>query len=230
MFKINEVKKVIEVILNKNHHNVLTANKFNTLLNIVIFKVYNYYIDLYRNNDYKKQIQRDGLSFNRLQGILNTFLTPINISSGEGGYYYYPDDCEFANSLSYNNEIIEFVDAKKSIILKSLDGYLDVTKDAMVAIDLGNKCEVITYEDEPDFIKLWYYRSPKVPKWTSSIIGNTEIFNPAAKDFQDIEFPNSVIPKIILEMCYLVGINLRESDVAQLMNNEINEEYKQEMI
>ena len=74
-----------------------------------------------------------------------------------------------------------------------------------------------------------YVRVPADPKWTYTVVSNTELFNPAAGDYQDFELHPSEFSNIVIRMASYFGINLKEEQVinyAELMKQkkEVKEE------
>jgi hypothetical protein len=67
----------------------------------------------------------------------------------------------------------------------------------------------------PYNLNLRYIRKPLDPKWTYTIVSNTELFNNAAGDYQDFELHPSEYTNIVIRMLSYFGVNLREIDVAR---------------
>lgn len=221
--KINVIKKAIGTILNKNHYGVLTPEKFNNLISLVNMKIFTYFIDLYRIDDYKKKLDREGLSFKYVKSVIDSFITRSPVYKDADNFFLYPNDFEMLSHVKG----VEFVDFKKAEEVEKLDGYLNIVEDNnTLGIDYGEKFETIP-NDAASTYMVYYYKTPKTPKWTYIKVDNTAVFNPGVSDYQDIEFPASVIPRFVIELAYLFGIHLRESDVVQLMDKEGDMEYKQ---
>tara|TARA_R110002167_G_scaffold331706_1_gene538396 strand:+ start:40049 stop:40756 length:708 start_codon:yes stop_codon:yes gene_type:complete len=60
-----------------------------------------------------------------------------------------------------------------------------------------------------------YLRLPADPKWTYSIVGTTELYNPAETDAQDFELHEAEFANITIQMLSYFGVNIREGDIAK---------------
>jgi hypothetical protein len=70
-----------------------------------------------------------------------------------------------------------------------------------------------------------YVRYPIPPNWTYATLSNgTPLFNSAAIDYQDFELPLSDEPGIVAKICQYIGIEIREADVYQFGQAQIQEE------
>jgi hypothetical protein len=74
-----------------------------------------------------------------------------------------------------------------------------------------------------------YLRTPADPNWTYTVVGGTELFNPADVDYQDFELHESEFSNIVVRMLSYFGINIREAEVTQYaealkQKNEVREE------
>ena len=77
----------------------------------------------------------------------------------------------------------------------------------------------------PGDIKAQYIRYPKPPQWTfTTLVGGEPLYNPSASTFQDFELPLSDEPALIAKICQYVGIEIREAEVYQFGQNEINQD------
>jgi hypothetical protein len=64
-----------------------------------------------------------------------------------------------------------------------------------------------------------YLRYPRDPKWTwQTLSGGEPLFHQSATDYQDFELPISEMPILIVKICRLAGVEIREADVVQVMN------------
>ena len=96
-----------------------------------------------------------------------------------------------------------------------------------IGLRIGSKIKVkpSTIQDN---VKLHYLRQPLVPKWTYVIVNNTELFNPSAPDFQDIDMHPSEEDDIVNRICIKMGINLKERDLEESAVRKESEKFNQE--
>jgi hypothetical protein len=65
-------------------------------------------------------------------------------------------------------------------------------------------------------IKCDYFRYPKVPKWTYSLLASGEpVFNQSQPDYQDFELPTEDEYKLVTKILEYCGIVIREIEVSQ---------------
>lgn len=65
-------------------------------------------------------------------------------------------------------------------------------------------------------IKCDYFRYPKVPKWTYSLLASGEpVFNQSQADYQDFELPTEDEYKLVTKILEYCGIVIREIEVSQ---------------
>ena len=73
-----------------------------------------------------------------------------------------------------------------------------------------------------------YLRYPRDPKWTwQTLSGGEPLFHQSAADYQDFELPISDMPILIIKICRLAGVEIRETEVIQIMNAQ--ELYKKQL-
>jgi len=76
-------------------------------------------------------------------------------------------------------------------------------------------------------INVRYIRKPLDPKWTYTVVGGKELYDPTNGSFQDFELDYSEFTNIVLKMLTYFGINLREAEVvqvAEIMKDKIKQE------
>lgn len=96
-----------------------------------------------------------------------------------------------------------------------------------IGLRLGNRIKVLP-ETIKEEVTLYYLRNPKIPKWTYIYVDDTELFNPSAADFQDIDMHPSEEDDIVSRVCIKMGINLKESDLEASSTRKESEKFNQE--
>lgn len=143
-------------------------------------------------------------------------------------YFNLPSDLRYIDSVYYNdNNQVEF--CKHNRDFKLLLNYADTlpTTTNPIGLRVGEKIKIAptTIIDE---VKISYLRNPLIPNWTYTVVGGTELFNPSATDFQDIDLHPSEENKVVLMTLKRFGINLKEEDLMQITTNKETTEFNQD--
>jgi hypothetical protein len=69
-------------------------------------------------------------------------------------------------------------------------------------------------------VEATYFRYPKVPKWTFTLIGNEPVFNQSQPDYQDFEIGMQNETSLVVKILQYCGISIRETLVAQFGKQE----------
>tara|TARA_R110002020_G_scaffold33491_3_gene101937 strand:- start:25183 stop:25953 length:771 start_codon:yes stop_codon:yes gene_type:complete len=69
------------------------------------------------------------------------------------------------------------------------------------------------YPKDLSSVELTYLHRPIVPNWASTIVNDRPIYNPGAST--DLEWAEQVFNEIAIRILAFVGVNLRESELAQ---------------
>lgn len=131
-------------------------------------------------------------------------------------YFDLPANLRYIDSVHYlNYNEVEF--CKHNREFKLLLRYEDATPtvENPIGLRVGNKLRIAPTSIRSN-LKISYLRNPKVPNWTYTVVGGTELFNPSAEDFQDIDLHPSEENKVVLGTLKRFGINLKEADLTQL--------------
>lgn len=146
--------------------------------------------------------------------------------NGSSETFNVPDDYNFYESLWFGDAEITEIDNGERVMIK----HPDIAPSEMYPIFLihGYGIEVIP-DTISDKVKMYYYRNPKTPKFTYQSLGGGQIlFDPSKSDYQDIELPESVFDLLQVEIAIYLGVQLKMTDVVQIMEKEdsINEQLK----
>lgn len=146
----------------------------------------------------------------------------------EAPYFKLPTDLRYMDAVAYLDENdIEFCKNNKEFKLRA--GYNDVRPTVTYPIGLliGDKIKVAPASIIED-VTISYLRKPKVANWTYIVIGGTEIFNPSASDFQDIDLHPSEENNVVMRTLNRFGINLKEEDITAITQNQSAQDFNQE--
>ena len=69
-------------------------------------------------------------------------------------------------------------------------------------------------------VEATYFRYPKVPKWTFTLIGNQPVFDQSQLGYQDFEIGDQNETSLVVKILQYCGISIRETLVAQFGKQE----------
>lgn len=146
----------------------------------------------------------------------------------EEPYFKLPADLQYIDSVYYNyvNEV-EFCKDNKEF--KLLANFSDTRPSNSYPIGLliGDRIKVAPTAINTS-LTISYLRKPKFANWTFIVIDGTEIFNPDAPDFQDIDLHPSEEANVVMRTLKRFGINLKENDLVAVTQNESAQDFNQE--
>jgi hypothetical protein len=213
---INDIYNITRFILNKESRGYITPLQFNTFAkqaqqDIVDDYFYDYnkasVSRIARAND--KQILR------KTRENMDTFISaPTTLTYDDiNGVFNQPSDLYTTINLTYNGKEIELLDRDK-INYHLQDDFSGSNIFYPTYIKYGG-----TYRVFPDTIhtnvKLTYFRNPKDPNWTYTVVGDNPIFNGSLPGFQDLEIGFDDKFEIIIKILKYCGLNIREADIVQ---------------
>lgn len=220
---IDLIYKTLLAIINKDNQGYVSPTEFNLMLNNVQMEIFRSYFEDENRDKTRYQMNKIGrgyanLAFNQRQMITQfaeyTSLTaPASINPWS--VYTLPEDLYFIEHdgvSSANGKV--FDEVERNSVARMLGTEVAPTVTYPIYEDYGDY--IRTYPKSIKTINLRYIRKPKMPKWTYTVVGNSEMFNPAASDFQDIELHESEFSNIVLRLLSHFGINLREAEVVQI--------------
>jgi hypothetical protein len=226
---INHVRNTVLSILNKENRGYITPEQFNSYAAHAQQGIFNLYFAEYAKMVSLKNARRLSADYGdrvrEIQSNIDTF-TKVQSIAKSGNGYPKPNDLFKPLSLRYNgNEIVQIPLHKETFVDKANLTAPSVTYP--VYVDKDNVFNVKPSTITSD-IELVYVRNPLTPKWTYTLVLDEPVFNPSASDYQDFElgFDDSIA--LVLEICKLAGVTIREADVVTFANNaDVLESQKQ---
>jgi hypothetical protein len=213
---INNVRNTVLTILNKENRGYLTPEQFNSYARYAQQNIFNQYFSEYTNMVAMKNARRLSSDYGdrvrELQASIERFTTVVTLSK-VGDSYPKPIDLFKPLSLRYNGKVIDEVSVSKEMYLDAanLSGPSELYP---VFVDKNNK-----YFIKPSTLtgaaELVYVRTPSEPKWTYVMVADNPIFNPSALDYQDFELGADDEVALVLEICKLAGVTIREAEITQ---------------
>lgn len=141
--------------------------------------------------------------------------------------YTLPGDLRWLDTVLYEGEEITEATGPKVFALLNKPGQLCVAKESGLYLQDDSQIQVIPVSINGKIV-IWYLRNPKQPKWTYTTIDGTDIHNPAASDFQDVDMHISEEDNLTRRVLLKMGINLKEQDLVAYMNQQESEEFTKE--
>lgn len=178
--------------------------------------------------------QNRGLIGNGLENMPDDIIEKMQHFSEEAsltftsGYFTLPGDVRDIDTILYLDKH-EIVLSKNTNQFNHIANFKHTTPTINCPIGLrsGNKIKVLPATIQ-DNVKLFYLRNPLIPKWTYTLFQDTELFNPSASDFQDIDMHPSEEDDIVTRVCVKMGINLKEPDLEASATRKESEKFNQE--
>lgn len=234
MASVNQVYNTLKDLANKDQRGFVTPTVFNNFAPVAQAKIFN---DLFQQLNVAKNMKLRGLDVQRhlsamkqIEEDLSTFSKTETVSQTNGTFAK-PDDLAKIISLrTYGNYVfgtttsttidVMYDEEKLEYILQS-----DLSKpsdSAPVAL-LSDVIEV--FPTTVKKIKIRYYKQPEginptsgartasMPKfgYDQALPGGKEVY--LAANSVDFELPDHYVPKLVIEIGKMVGINLRDEAV-----------------
>jgi len=143
-------------------------------------------------------------------------------------YFTLPTNLRYIDSVYYDNvNEVEFCKHNKEfkLLLNYADSLPSVTNPIGLLVGSKIKIAPTTIVDE---VTISYLRKPLIPNWTYTVVGGSELFNPSAPDFQDVDLHPSEENKVVLKTLQRFGINLKEVDLIQATTMKENLDFNQD--
>jgi len=237
---INQVYHVVQQLLNKNGYGLLTPTRFVYFAGASQLEVIEEVLGDYRikKRDAARHDSVDELSL--YDAIIELFADNQLLSREDESdvvqkYHIMPDDYMRWNHANVDGVDITKVPARgKATFNKSY--FLAPSTSAPVCYIEGQKLYVlpdsigiISDSGTPvayDEVELHYYRYPKTPNWTFTMVGDTPVFNPDSSLYQDFEVPQSLFNRLVVSILKMSGLHIRDESVIQTAYNEAQEDFQ----
>ncbi|MVX36520.1 hypothetical protein [Myroides sp. LoEW2-1] len=227
MYLIDLVYKTILAIANSDIRGNIKPSEIRLLINTTIEEIYeSYFYELNRiQNRGNKGLIEQGIGniSDRIREKLDHYKVEFSATL-QNDIISLPKDLRYLESVFVDNSEVELFKNQSAFrINKSFArklypiGYKN-SGNSIVVYPIGYKVYQVTY-----------LRKVKMPNWTFVKVRGTEVFNPSTSDFQDIDMHQSEVYNIIIKTLQKVGINLKEQELQQVMAQQQNIEFNQEI-
>lgn len=232
---IDRIYQKVKTFVNTDGRGNVSPAEFNLFLHDAIQS---------RNEEYFHDINRlinrqnRGLITNALDNVADRYREKAShyLVSGVAEYispvlYELPEDLRYIDTIGEDISQFEFCkDNRKFAITKRFAN----AKNPIFTI-INNQIKVFpAVVDENNApteqgLPITYLRTIKFPRWTYAVIGEAEIFNPSALDFQDADIHPSEEDEIVSRVLARFGINLKAEDVQKYAQEEDSKEFNKNL-
>lgn len=213
---INDIYNITRFILNKESRGYITPLQFNTFAKQAQQEIVDgYFYDYNKASVSRVARANDKQILKKTRENMDVFISqPSNLSyDAVNGVFNQPTDMYTTINLTYNGKEVELLDRDK-LSYHLQDDFSGNSVFYPTYIKYGP-----TYKVFPSTIitnvKLTYFRTPKDPNWTYTVVGDNPIFNQSLAGYQDLEIGFDDKFEIIMKILKYSGLNIREADIVQ---------------
>lgn len=164
----------------------------------------------------------------KIREKIQHFLKEDVVLTYASNYFNLPTDYRYLESVWVNgvNEV-EF--CKSNQEFKLILNFKDTTPKANtpIGIKIGDKLKIAPTTVITN-VTATYLRKPLIANWTYIVVNNSELFNPSAGDFQDIDLHASEENNVVVRTLKRFGINLKEEDLYQATTTQETTDFNKE--
>lgn len=234
MVSVDTVYKVLLTIINKEQNGYITPEEFNLLANNVQQEIFRGYFedDNLDRNKFNRGLTNGGYSnlpMNQRQKI-TIFAAEDDIvgaASGNASVFTLPTDLYLLEQDGISTTTGKIVsESERKDLARAMSTEVAPTATYPEYEQYGSTIKV--YPNTILNLNVRYLRKPLQPRWTYTIVGGKELYDPSNGSFQDFELHPSEFSNIVLKMLSFFGINLREEAVVQVAEALMNRLNKKE--
>ncbi len=237
---INNVRKTVLSVLNKNNYGYISPDDFNMYARqaqLEVFEQYFYNLNKANNavNMRKVGVGYEGLNDKLTQDIDKFHVTAELAVSGDG---FAAPSIATTNDVAFKIMGLDLYDTAPST--KAFVGTAELISQAKLRPLMASNLTAPSYSSAvyvenqgiitpyPEFdtptlgqVEARYVRYPKDPKWTYMAFGNGEpLFDATATDFQDFEVSLSEETELINKILQMAGMSIREIEAVKQAGSE----------
>lgn len=224
---IIQLKDTLDSVLNHKQMNKLSTDEYNAILPQVVGNIQSSIFAQFRKLNFRKMRFQDTPNYGDeafyLKQAVEYFLDekPIKLDgNGKVDLTESLEDFMLINSVFTGKTQCE----KTDLVVFNKLTRIPKTKptNCMPVYTLnGNLIKVFPVIDKVD---VTYYRKAKIPKLTSTIVREVEVFDSSAQDFQDIDLHPIMLQAVFVELLAYFGINLQDQFALQMSERLKQEE------
>jgi hypothetical protein len=215
---INDIYNLTKFILNKESRGYITPLQFNTFAKQAQQEIVDgYFYDYNKASVSRVARANDKQILKKTRENMDVFISqPTDLTPAYDGMaqvFNQPNDMYTTINLTYNGREIELLDRDK-ISYHLQDDFSGNNVFYPTYIKYAN-----TYKVFPSTIVsgvyLTYFRTPKDPNWTYTVINDNPVFNSSLTGYQDLEIGFDDKFEITMKILKYAGLNIREADIVQ---------------
>lgn len=214
---IDTLYKTVQTVLNKNQRGKIPPADFNNIAKEALNAVYTELFADFRKSNFKKSRLQDTPNYGseafNLKQAIEHWVEEKEFTIDEENKIQLTSDIYALNSVFdssveyYKTDLLQF-----NRLIRS--GRMKPTECSPIYTMFDSAIKVAPVPED-NKVDLTYYRIAKAPKWTFRIVGDAEMFNPDAADYQDLDIHPMLLHRLFVEVLSLSGLNLREQEIAQ---------------
>lgn len=141
-------------------------------------------------------------------------------------FFNLPSDIRYIDNITYNDTEVEPCKNNKEFkAISNLDDCAPSTS-YPIYLKVGDKIKVAPNTIDSD-MNISYLRKHNIANWTFQVIGDAEVFNPSANDFQDIDLHSSEEYNIIIKTLMYFGVNIKEADIVNMAGKTLQQDFNE---
>lgn len=232
---IDDVRRTVLNIVNKDNRGYITPDEFNTFARMAQNEIFEQYMYSYTNEIVKQNNRANGEGYSNIPQKISEMLdrfsvyTPL-IYDAIPGKFNTPTDYYYIEKLVYNNSIeVERVEHSKIFNLLSSNLTAPTVNYPVYILSTGT-ASVFNQQLLSEDIKVYpssitgsvlmrYIRYPYIPFWGFSFTPNGEALYNAASSV-DFELPQSDFVNLVIKILQYAGISIREQEVSAAAKSE----------
>lgn len=212
---IDAIYNTVNAIVNKEQRGSISPEKFNHLLNMAIYDIYNGYDIGKLMNKQNRGFTAKGLGDAvKMERERYQHFFKYGSMTITGNEYVLPSDCNYLDTVTYaGRELQECIDAREFNLLKRSEDF-QASLDYPIYLKLAESLTVFPVAIITE-LELYYIRKPIEAKWTYTNVKGVPLFNESANDFSDVDLHKAEQPNVIINVLSQLGINLKEVDLEK---------------
>lgn len=226
MALITIVKDALDTVLNHKQMGKLSTDEYNSVLPVVVANIQNSIFDSFRKLNYRKmafqQTPNYGDEAFYLKQAIEYYITEKELPQPKNPIELYKEcpDLLLINSIFTPTAQCEKTDLVVFNQLNRMAKTKPTDCSPIFTLNNGN----IKVSPNQESITINYYRKAKIPRLTSKIILEKEIYDTDAQDFQDIDIHPIMTQAVFIELLTYYGIHQQEPIALQMANQLRQEE------
>lgn len=246
---INSVRNTVLFLLNKDNRGYIAPTEFDYFAKQAQLEIFeNYFSDYARavaGQNARKKALGYGDSVSQIQNKIDVFSTSATLNytdvsptsvGGEDDYFSLPDTLYKLINLTYGGKVLQEVPAHKfDMIVNSNLSTPTVTYPVykregtkIFARPTSIYYTASTPQGSEKPLKCNFIRKPADPVWGYYTVSGDPVYS--ADSTTDFEISSADETELVIKICKLAGLSIREKDVIEVANAIENQEFQKQNI